>query len=127
MKHNTVYVQENNTLYFIILEFMPLYALVSMYALVSEVHVCIKATLKGELSSSPGSSVGKRSGCKSQVSDFESHFGQELFIFESYRFQCAPGKSTEPIQMKFNMTFIQGRENVHLKEEMVLVLVPTTR
>ena len=37
-----------------------------MYTLASEVHKCIKVTLIRQLSLSPGSSVGRGSGYKSQ-------------------------------------------------------------
>ena len=60
------------TLFFIILELIP------MYTLVSEVHVCIKVTLKGKLSSSRSSSVHRASGYKSHGYLFESHCRQEF-------------------------------------------------
>ena len=47
-----------------------------------------------------------------------------IFHFVCCRFQCAPGKSTVPIQMKSSMTFIRGMQ-VHRENErkMVAVLV----
>ena len=50
------------------------------YTNVEEVLVCIKVTLKGELSSILDTSVSRGSDYESQGRGYESHCRQELFI-----------------------------------------------
>ena len=57
-----------------------------IYTNIQEVHVCTKATLKGERSSIPSSSIGDGSDCESQAGEFKSHCGQEFFILYIFGF-----------------------------------------
>ena len=71
-----------NTLYFIMSR-----TCTDVYTLISKVHVCIKVTLKGELSSSHSSSVCRGSNYESRGCELESHCGQGFFILYFFAFR----------------------------------------
>ena len=60
------------------------------------------------LRSIPASSVVRGAVYDSQECRFESYCGQEILIFDFFRFQRSPRRSTEPIQIKSSIAFIRG-------------------
>ena len=83
-----------NALYFILLE------LILMYTLVSEIHVFIQVILKGQLSWSPDGSAGKPLATNLKVAGSSSSPTARIVRDFTFSLSMGPCRSTETIQMK---------------------------